>query len=312
MRLAVLAGLDAPPLTVVQPISDHPTTSPVSISMPELPEVETMVRGVRAAFEGHRLADVSLCDCHCRPILMQPDFPRLRELCIGQKVSSVTRRAKRILIQLESGAAFVIEPRMTGLMLLSDPPDESHLRFEWKLTQGRKRHSVWFWDRRGLGTLRLLDPDQLAAHLGPEKLGPDALEMTADEWVARLRRTDRPVKVALLDQKLVAGIGNLYASEILHRSGIHPEVPASRLTGKRIAKIHAATLEILHEATRYEGSTLGDGTYRNALNKDGSYQNKHRVYARHGQPCVTCGNGEIQRIVQAQRSTFFCARCQKR
>lgn len=279
--------------------------------MPELPEVETMVRGIRTVFEGARLVAISLGDCRCRPILMQPGFTQMQAVCVNRRVQTVRRRAKRIVIALDDASAFVIEPRMTGLMVTAEPPSTEHLRFEWRLARGKKQRSVWFWDRRGLGTLRLLSPEQLQLQLGPERLGPDALEITVAEWRARLSQTSRAVKVALLDQKLVAGIGNLYASEILHQARIHPAATASSLSPVSIKRLHAATLEILQEAILYEGSTLGDGTYRNALNHDGSYQNKHRVYGKQGELCQTCRRETIQRIVQTQRSTFFCPRCQK-
>jgi formamidopyrimidine-DNA glycosylase len=117
--------------------------------------------------------------------------------------------------------------------------------------------------------------------------------------------------VALLDQKLVAGIGNLYASEILHRARIDPQRPAHRLGRAQIARLAAATRFVLEEAIRDEGSTLGDGTYRNALNEAGNYQNAHRVYDRAGERCPSCQRGTVRRIVQAQRSTFYCANCQR-
>jgi formamidopyrimidine-DNA glycosylase len=116
--------------------------------------------------------------------------------------------------------------------------------------------------------------------------------------------------VALLDQSLVAGIGNLYASEILHLAGIRPQTPASRVSAIRIQKLSEAVLSVLNLAIKYEGSTLSDGTYRNALNKDGGYQNSHQVYDRAGLACPRCGRS-ILRIVQAQRSTFYCAGCQR-
>jgi formamidopyrimidine-DNA glycosylase len=279
--------------------------------MPELPEVETMVRGIRPYLLGRSISDVRLGPCRCRPILIQPAITRIRKLSTGQRVLSVTRRAKRIVITLENDWSFVIEPRMTGLMLIDSPPSYEHLRFEWQVGHGGDQGSVWFWDRRGLGTLRLLSAIEMESVLGEERLGPDALDMTATMWRERLARTRRPVKVALLDQKLVAGIGNLYASEILHLAKIHPNRGADELPKRMITRLQAATLEILEEAIRHEGSTLGDGTYRNALNQSGGYQNKHRVYAREGELCPTCGRGRIQRMVQAQRSTFYCGRCQK-
>lgn len=279
--------------------------------MPELPEVETMVRGIRPAVEGKQIVVFDRCPCACRPIPLRPSLAAIRRRCEGQTVVAVRRRAKKIVLELSSRAAFVIEPRMTGLVLLADPPDVEHLRFEWQLADRKKRQSLWFWDQRGLGTVRLLLPEQLFEALGDNRLGPDALEMTPDEWLARCKSTARKIKVALLDQKLVAGIGNLYASEILHRAGIHPARKASRLKPREIMRLADSVRSILEDAIRYEGSTLSDGTYRNALNETGGYQSAHRVYDREGETCLTCHAEEIRRIVQAQRSTFFCKACQK-
>jgi formamidopyrimidine-DNA glycosylase len=147
---------------------------------------------------------------------------------------------------------------------------------------------------------------------GREKLGPDALALSSDDLRARLRKSRREIKVALLDQRVLAGVGNLYASEILHLAGVHPRRRCHRLTRAQWQSIHAAMLEVLETAIRLEGSTLGDGTYRNALAQSGGYQHQHRVYDRAGQPCGRCGKAAIRRIVQAQRATFFCPCCQPR
>jgi formamidopyrimidine-DNA glycosylase len=280
--------------------------------MPELPEVETMVRGIRSAVEGRRIVSVTACPCECRPMVIEPSLLQIDRRVQGETIVSVRRRAKRVLMELGSGDAFVIEPRMTGLMLLTDPPSEAHLRVEWRLKGSGKITRLWFWDRRGLGTIRLLDPAQREEILGPGRLGPDALETTDEQWVELCGRTTSVIKVALLDQKRIAGIGNLYASEILHRSRISPEARACDLKPDQIRRMAKATNEILQTAIRYEGSTLSDGTYRNALNKSGGYQNAHRVYDREGEPCLTCERGKIVRIVQGQRSTFFCRVCQRR
>ena len=231
----------------------------------------------------------------------------IRRAATNQTVVDVKRWAKRVLLQLSDDSHFAIEPRMTGLMLVADAPNETHLRIRWDFQDAEP---LWFWDRRGLGTMTYFRPGQLERDL-QSRLGPDALTMTATLWRAALSRTTRAVKVAMLDQKLVAGIGNLYASEILHRAGIDPRTPSNKIGPKRCTRIDEAAHHILREAIRYEGSTLGDGTYRNALNQDGSYQNSHRVYAQESKPCQTCST-PIRRIVQAQRSTFFCPTCQKR
>lgn len=279
--------------------------------MPELPEVETMVRGIRPFVEGRRMMTVSKCKTHCRPISIAPTFSRMAKLIEGRIVERVRRLGKRVVLDFEGDSTLVIEPRMTGLMLLSDPPDVDHLRLRWDFEGHREYNSIWFWDRRGLGTVRLFRGDELMRDLGPDKLGPDALEITESMWIERLGKTSRDVKVALLDQKLVAGIGNLYASEILHVAAIHPERPSDRLKQTEIKRLHEASRRVLELAVEYEGSTLGDATYRNALNQSGRYQNEHRVYMREGEQCPTCRRGAIVRIVQAQRSTFFCEHCQR-
>lgn len=137
--------------------------------------------------------------------------------------------------------------------------------------------------------------------------------MTGDLFREKLGGSRRAVKVALLDQRAVAGIGNLYASEILHLARLHPTQSCDRLTRAQWQAVADATQAVLTDAIRYEGSTLGDGTYRTALNREGGYQNHHRVYARAGERCQRCKNGgEVVRIVQAQRATFFCRGCQKK
>lgn len=294
--------------------------------MPELPEVETMVRGIRDAVEGTRIVRIRSCPSPCRPLQITPGLRQIARRAEGRTIVAVQRRAKRIILKLDDGAGtnggtsagasggggggFVIEPRMTGLMLIADPPNTKHLRVEWQLTKGTEERRLWFWDQRGLGTISLLDADGLTQLLDGGRLGKDALEMAPPDWTAICLATSRPIKVLLLDQSKVAGIGNLYASEILHLARIHPETPADRLTRPQIQRMGAATLEVLHAAIRHEGSTLSDGTYRNALNQDGGYQNAHRVYDRAEERCPTCSKGVIVRIVQAQRSTFYCPRCQ--
>lgn len=280
--------------------------------MPELPEVETMVRGIRPTMEGATIAQFVACPCERKPLSVNPGLQEIQNRLSGESVSAVERLAKRVLFKLSSGDTLVFEPRMTGLVLISDPPSDAHLRFEFRLVRKRKKNSVWIWDRRGLGTLRLLTPEEFDIALGPNLLGPDALVISLPELTERLKRTSREIKVALLDQKLLAGVGNLYASEILHEAKVHPQKVAAKLTKPQVKRIHSAMNRILLEAIEYEGSTLNDGTYRNALNKDGSYQNKHRVYSKGNELCVTCNKSNVTRIVQAQRSTFYCPQCQKR
>ncbi|MCE9528532.1 MAG: formamidopyrimidine-DNA glycosylase, partial [Planctomycetales bacterium] len=230
---------------------------------------------------------------------------------VGQKIQGVGRVGKRVVIHLEKGDSLVFEPRMTGLVLVADPPTKEHLRFRLDL-QGGPLKSIWYWDRRGLGSVRLLSARQFQEQFQGGKVGPDALDITAAEMQQRMEASKRAIKVALLDQRALAGVGNLYASEILHLCGIHPARRCDLLRNKQWEQIHLRMREVLELAIQHEGSTLSDGTYRNALNKEGGYQNHHRVYDRAGDLCPTCARGAIIRIVQAQRATFYCPECQRK
>lgn len=277
--------------------------------MPELPEVETMRRGI-AQVAGSRIADVLFLPCERKPIRFLPSLAAFEKRAKGQVISEVDRLGKRVVLRLASGDAIVIEPRMTGLVLTADPPTKEHLRVRFDLRGGPTRR-FWFWDRRGLGGILLVDAKELTRLENGEKLGPDALKISVDEFRARLGATKRAIKVALLDQKLLAGVGNLYASELLHRSGVHPGRASHRIDARSWKRMHEAMIEILEQAIENEGSTLSDGTYRNVLNADGGFQNMHRVYDREGKNCPTCSRGVIARVVQAQRATFYCPVCQK-
>lgn len=277
--------------------------------MPELPEVETMRRGL-LPIVGSQIVAAERPPCERRPISLRPRIDAFDRRVRRKQISGIGRRGKRVMIELEDSQVIVIEPRMTGLVLLADPPTVDHLRLRLRLTDGPEPELL-FWDRRGLGTVRLLMSNEIA-NVVDAKLGVDALAITADQLQEKLRSSRRAVKVALLDQSAVAGIGNLYAAEILFVAGVDPRTRCDRLSKAQWQRIQIATLEVLGEAIRHEGSTLSDGTYRNALNEAGGYQNQHRVYDRAGIECPRCREAEIRRIVQAQRSTFFCPVCQRR
>jgi formamidopyrimidine-DNA glycosylase len=279
--------------------------------MPELPEVETMRRGI-LGIVGSRIVDVERVACRRRPIAIAPRIDRFRRRAVGREISGIDRVGKRVVVRLASGDAIVLEPRMTGLVLVANPPSREHLRFRCTLA-GNGVRELLYWDRRGLGSVRLFSPAEFESAFGADKLGPDALTVTAELYRERLGQSKRAVKVALLDQVAIAGIGNMYASEILHVAGVHPAATCRRLAHLQWDKIADATQAILSAAIKYEGSTLRNGTYRNALNEEGGYQNHHRVYDRAGKSCPRCGVGsEIVRIVQSQRATFYCAKCQRK
>lgn len=286
--------------------------------MPELPEVETMRRGI-AGVAGARIIAAEFPRSRVRPLSIQPRPAALGPRLAGRTITAVQRRGKRIVLELAGSAPadtrwLAIEPRMTGLMLVADPPSPEHVRLVLHVEPPGRRKAparLLFWDRRGLGTIRLHDRAGLEAACGCHKLGPDGLEVTGADLTSRLKDSRRAVKVALLDQRAVAGIGNIYAAEILFRVGIDPRTPCRRLARDVWERIAAATRSVLAEAVRLEGSSIGDETYRTADNRAGRFQNKHRVYGLEGAPCAACGTS-IVRIVQAQRATFFCPTCQRR
>jgi formamidopyrimidine-DNA glycosylase len=298
--------------------------------MPELPEVETMRRGL-AATVGRRIVAVEFPRSRVRPLSIEPRPAAIARRLVGLSIAAVHRRGKRIVIELAAPASpsraanataargsprlwLAIEPRMTGLMLVVDPPTAEHVRMVITLAgpgpTGSPAHLI-FWDRRGLGTIRLLDDRGLEAACGSGKHGPDGLVVTGDELAARLCNSRRAVKVALLDQRAVAGIGNIYAAEILFRCGLDPRSRCRRLSREQWRRIADESRRVLAEAVRHEGSSIGDETYRTADNRAGRFQRRHRVYGRTGEPCPACG-AAVVRIVQAQRATFFCPACQRR
>jgi len=298
--------------------------------MPELPEVETMRRSIAAAV-GCRICDVVRPPSSLKSILITPRLDYLRRRVVGRRIASVSRLGKRIILELTDGQsvkklsggtrssflenkfpagdAIVIEPRMSGLVLRFDPPDRKHLRLVFQL-EGGELGQILFWDQRGLGVVRLLAAEELAERLGPQRLGPDALNITVTELQKRLSSTRRAIKVALLDQRLLAGIGNIYAAEILHFAGIHPAVPSDRLPTDAWPKLHQAMRSVLRRAIRHRGTTLSDGTYRVARRRKGNFQLHLRVYGRAGEQCRSCSQAQVLRIVQAQRSTYYCPVCQ--
>lgn len=276
--------------------------------MPELPEVETMRRGV-LGIVGATVVKAERTPCPKKPIVITPRIDRLNKRIAGKKITAVDRLGKRVVVRFDTDDRLIFEPRMTGLVLIAQPPTIEHLRFCLQLKKSPVK-KLLFWDRRGLGNVTLLSDSQYQTKLTDGKLGPDALDISAEDFPARFAGSKREIKVALLDQSKVLGVGNLYASEILHLARIHPATRCDRLTAKRWQLIYDYMREVFEIAIKYEGSTLSDGTYRNALNDAGSYQNEHRVYDREGETCPTCNQSKIIRIVQAQRATFYCKKCQ--
>jgi formamidopyrimidine-DNA glycosylase len=269
-----------------------------------------MCRGI-LPIVGCRITEVERPKSPLRSIAMTPRFDLLRRRTKNREIRRVSRIGKRVVLDLDSGDRLVIEPRMTGMVLLGQPPNESHIRLIFRLSGGTAEQFI-FWDRRGLGVVQLLSPADFEKKIGPAQIGPDALQITSAELRSGLGKSRRAIKVALLDQKRIAGIGNIYASEILHRCGIHPGESCHRLRAKDWQAMQIAIREVLTEAIRDQGTSLGDGTYGIAGGELGKFHNKLRVYRRDGKECMQCGKPKIVRLIQAQRSTYFCANCQRK
>ncbi len=288
--------------------------------MPELPEVETVRRGLMPAMEGKVIARAEVR----RPDLRWPLPPRMAERLTGARVLGLRRRSKYILADLSTGETLLIHLGMSGRMLIADATGAADMPGDFALPQAAAAaHDhvvlhmqggarVTFNDARRFGMMDLVPTGAAEAHpllaaLGPEPLGngfSDAHLVSA----CRGRRT--PVKAALLDQKTVAGLGNIYVCEALHRAGIDPRRHAGRISPARVAALVPVIRAVLAEAIEAGGSSLRD--YRQADGELGYFQHSFRVYGREGQPCPTPGcDGTIRRTVQSARSTFHCPRCQR-
>ena len=260
---------------------------------------------------GAKIVSAQRAPCAKRPISVKPRIDRLNKRVAGHKIKAIERLGKRVVVRIDNDDRMIFEPRMTGLVLIEDPPTNEHLRFRVEL-KGCPIKQLLFWDRRGLGNVSLLSATEYQAKLDGGTLGPDALDVSLEQFCEQFKNTRREIKVALLDQSALAGVGNLYASEILHQAKVDPRARCHRLSRRQWSQIFDCMIDVLQAAIHYEGSTLSDGTYRNALNQSGGYQNEHFVYDRAGDICFSCNNTPIKRIVQAQRATFYCPGCQKK
>jgi formamidopyrimidine-DNA glycosylase len=273
--------------------------------MPELPEVETMVRGLRTVMEGWRIVSVRVFDPF---ILEKVSRRRFQRTLAGDTVRRVWRRGKWVVLDLARGQSAVIQPRMTGGFRagMDQPPDHSRIHFR---IDGPHRH-VWFCDTRRLGRVALVDKDGLNERLSAEHHGPEATDVTPDELDRALAATRRPIKAALLDQRVVSGVGNIYADESLFDARIHPERRANELAPDEVRRLARSIRRIIRLAIDMQGTTMRN--YFNVFGEAGSFQDRHRVYGRSGEPCVRCRTPIVRANIDGLigRSTHFCPVCQ--
>lgn len=287
--------------------------------MPELPEVETVRRGLIPAMEGQRIAQAEVR----REGLRWPFPAGMAGRLSGARVERLRRRSKYLLADLDTGETLLVHLGMTGRMTVSGvaapwvpgrfhhahPLPEKHDHVVFDMADGAR---VTFNDARRFGAMDLMATEGAEAHpllagLGPEPLGND---FHADLLAVRLKGRRGPIKALLLDQRLVAGLGNIYVSEALHRAGIHPERAGGRIGRARLEVLAREIRAVLSEAIEAGGSSLRD--YRQADGELGYFQHSFRVYDREGAPCPTPGcTGTIRRIVQGGRSSYYCPACQR-
>lgn len=283
--------------------------------MPELPEVETVRRGLAPAMEGYVIAIAQVN----RPDLRWPFPENMADRLTGARVLRLRRRSKYILVDLDSGETALIHLGMSGRMLVSGDPlgqfvhdhpaPEKHDHVVLHMDNGAR---ITFNDPRRFGAMDLFATDGAEQHPLLASIGPEPLGNSFDDayLLAALANRNTPMKSALLDQKTIAGLGNIYVCEALFRAKIHPTRPARRVSKDRISRLVPIIRDVLSEAIEAGGSSLRD--FRQADGELGYFQHSFDVYGREGEPCRTPGcDTEIRRIVQSGRSTFYCPTCQR-
>ncbi len=273
--------------------------------MPELPEVETIRRQLEPALVGRVIESIEVFDERwTRPVAPG----EVERALVGHRIEAVERRGKYLLLRLDADRTLAMHLRMTGNLLLSQGGAEpSHLRASIALDDGTR---LLFTDPRRFGQAVVLEDDRLDDHFAG-RLGVEPLSeaLTAEELCRLASGRRAPLKSFLLDQSGVAGIGNIYADEALHRAALHPLSPAGSMKPEDCERLREGIVATLEAGLRSGGASVDD--YRDARGERGAMQDEFLVHTREGEPCPRCG-AEIRRIVVAGRSTYFCPSCQRR
>jgi len=273
--------------------------------MPELPEVETVRSQIAPALEGRELVHVEILD----PRLTRPADPEaVASRLEGERVESVERRGKYVVVRFESGSVLLIHLRMTGSLIYVPGGVTGHDPHRRAVVTLDNESDVVYRDVRRFGTWLVLEPDEVEPYLAA-RLGSEPLErpFTARVLAARLAGRRAPVKAAILDQRTVAGLGNIYADEALWRARIHPLRPAGSLTEPEVRRLHRGIRRALEAGIARQGATLRD--YRRPDGRPGSMQKEFKVYGRDGEPCPRCRT-TIAKTRAGGRGTWFCPGCQ--
>ena len=270
--------------------------------MPELPEVETIARGLAKQITGDVIESVWLGS---KPEPLKSPAAQIEAALQSKKISGVRRSGKHIVFDLQapgtngSAAQWIVHLGMTGRLLVCSPDQETE-KHTHAVLRLESRREVRFIDPRRFGRLAVIE------NFTPP--GAEPLKTSAKQFAELFHGRKTPIKSALLNQKLLSGVGNIYADEALFRAGVRPRRRAASLTHEQLARLHKGLQQVLKEAIRLGGSSISD--YVNSNGEEGFFQLKHRVYGREGQPCRKCGT-PIKRVVIAGRSSHYCPKCQK-
>ena len=281
--------------------------------MPELPEVETVRRGLQQSVVGRKVLKVEVGR---ERTVRRTSREALIDGLTGVKIISATRRGKYLLCDLDSGQKLMMHLRMSGRLIIAEPgaarPPHTHVVMHLANAETIESE-LWFVDPRTFGEVVVFDPDKLKTQM-PDlaKLGVDPLtdEFTPEILRELFKKRRGNLKALLLNQHFVAGIGNIYADEILHLAKLRPDRLPDRLNHATLTRLHSAIIKVLNNAVAAGGSTLKDTQYVDLEGQTGSFQDEHRVYGRGGLPCLTCGKGRILMTIVAGRTTCYCSACQ--
>jgi len=267
--------------------------------MPELPEVETIARGLDKSIAGDVIESVWIGS---KPQPLKSSAKEIARVLEGARINKIKRVGKHIVVDLAPSGEWIVHLGMTGQMLLATPESDlaKHTHLVAKLSSGRE---LRFVDPRRFGRLSVHKPENSFAAQGEEPL-----EVSEEEFIKLFKGRKTPIKSALLNQKLLSGVGNIYADESLFRAGVRPRRRASTVTSEQLRKLYKAMRVVLEEAIKAGGSSVSD--YVDADGEEGFFQLQHRVYMRTGEPCFTCKT-PIKRVVIAGRSSHYCPHCQK-
>lgn len=271
--------------------------------MPELPEVETIVRGLKRTVLGKKIRGIKIVPS--RVLQNKPGY--FKQNLIGLKIIGVERRGKNIILQLSSGNLLLIHLGMTGNLIYLKKPaplkKHDHLNIEFS-----DKSQLRYNDPRKFGKFKLVKSSRIENIKDLKNLGPEPLELSKADFVRLVQRRKGRIKSTLLNQKFIAGIGNIYADEVLFEAKIHPEEKPCNLSSNRLKKLHQAIQKILKKAIKSGGSSIDN--YLDIEGRQGLFQLQHKVYGKKGESCPRCGI-KIKRIVLNQRSSYFCPKCQK-